>query len=131
MSREPQTVVFRIPIDAAKQFRRSLLLVAANPDADHVPIFIAHRQFKYLLRCFYAKVAGCVENPEQRYAEIARSSGAPALQTLEDRSKVLLAVQANSDSDVDLGVQSVFLLQSLHKAIGDEFVILGAAQVCA
>ena len=72
-----------------------------------------------------------VEDPEQRNAEITRPAGAAALQPLEDGGEILLAEEADAYGNVDLGVQHVFFFQALHQAVGNEFVVVRAAQVRA
>ena len=124
-------MVFGVGVDAAKKLRRSLHFVAADADADHVPIPIARREFENLLRLFHAEVAGSIENPEQRHAEIARPARPSALQSFEDRGEILLAEQADADRNVDFGMQHGFFFQLLHQPVGDELVVVRPAQVRA
>ena len=63
--RQPQSVVFGVSVNAAKQFRRSFLLVTADAHADHVPIPVTRRQFENALCLFHAEMPGCIENPQQ------------------------------------------------------------------
>ena len=78
-----------------------------------------------------SEVAGCIENPQQRNAEVAGAAGATALQTLEDRGEILLAIKADANRNIDLGVQYGFFLEPLHQAIGNQFVVFGGAQLRA
>jgi hypothetical protein len=89
------------------------------------------RQFEDFLRFLNSEVARGVENPQQRDAEIAGAAGASAFEAFEDGGEILLAEEADADRDVDLGVQHGFFFQALHEAVGDEFVVVGAAQVRA
>ena len=95
MGREAKAMLGSIGVDAAEKFRRSLYFVTADANADDVTVLIAHRQFKHLLRFFYAEMAGGVENPEQRDAEIARAAGASTFEAFEDRREILLADKAD------------------------------------
>jgi hypothetical protein len=126
-----ETVVEGVGVYAAEEFGRSFLLVAANADADHVALAVEDGQFENSLRLFDAEVAGGVENPEQRDAEIAGAAGASAFEGIEDGGEILLAAQADADRDVNFGVQNVLGFQLLHEAVGDEFVVVGAAEVLA
>ena len=65
MGSEPEPLFGRIGILLAKKFRRSLLLIAANADADDIPVTVFCRELEDLLGCARAELAHCVENPEQ------------------------------------------------------------------
>ena len=54
-----------------------------------------------------------------------------ALQTLEDSGEILLAIKADANRNIDLGVQHGFFLEPLHHAIGNQFVVFGGAQLRA
>ena len=128
---QSQALVRGVAVDAAEEFRRRFQFVAANADADDVAVAVARGQFEHLLRFFDSEVAGGVEDPEQRHAEIAGTTGASAFQTFEDGGEILLAEEADADRNIDLGMQDVFFFQALHEAVGDEFVIVGTAQMGA
>ncbi len=128
---QSQALVGGVGVDAAEKFRRSFQFIAANADADDVAVAVARRQFENLLRFLDSEVAGGVEDPKQRNAEIARAAGASAFQAFEDGGEILLAEEADADRNVDFGVQHVFFFQALHEAVGDQFVVVGTAQVRA
>ena len=92
---------------------------------------VARRELEDFLRFFDSEVAGCIENPQQRNTEVARAAGATALETLEDGGEILLAIKADANRNIDLRVQYGFFLQPLHQAIGNQFVVFGAAQMRA
>ena len=115
MSGQPQAVVLGICVDAAEKFRRRLLFVAANSDADNVTIPVARRQLENLLRRFHSEVSRGIENPQQRDPKIARPARTSALQSFEDGGEILLAVQADADSDVHFRVQHGFFFQPPHQ----------------
>src|SRR5208337_152896 len=117
--------------DVAEKFGRGLEFVAANADAHNLAILITHREIENLLRFLDSEVAGRIEDPEQRYAEIAGAAGASALQALEDGREIMLAEEADPDGDVDLRVQHVLFFEALHEPVGNEFVVVGASQVLA
>ena len=73
-------------------------------------ILVARGEFENFLRFFHSEVAGGVENPEQRDAEIACAAGASALQALENCGEILLAIQADADRDVNFRVEHSSLL---------------------
>ena len=131
VSGQTQAMVGGVGVDAAEKFRRSLYLVAANADSNNMAVVVSRRQFENFLRFLDSEVAGCVENPEQRHAEIASAAGTSALQALEDRGEILLAKETDADGNIDLGVQHILFFQALHEPVGDEFVVVGAAKVCA
>jgi hypothetical protein len=116
-------------IGVAKKFRRRFLLVAADADADDFAIVIANGKLKDFLRGLRAELADCVEDPEQRNPEVARTAGASAIKAFEDGGEILLAPEADADRNVNLGVQNVFFFQTLHQAVGDQLVIFRRAQV--
>src|SRR5580704_4060786 len=126
-----QAVVESISVDAAEKFGRTFLFVAANADAHHVALAVEHGEFENSLRLFDAEVAGRVENPEQRDAEIACATGASAFESVEDGGEILLAAQAHADRDVNFGMENVLRFQLLHEAVGDELVVVGAAEMFA
>ena len=128
---QAQALVGGIGVDAAEKFRRGLQFVAANADTDDMAVPVASGEFENFLRFLDSEVAGGVEDPKQRNAEIARAAGAAALQTLEDGGEILLAEKADADGNVDLGVQHVLFFQPLHQTVGNEFVVVRAAQVRA
>src|SRR5438477_3095771 len=84
MRRQSQSVIGSIRVDAAEKFRRSLDFVAANADSDDVPIPVASCEFEDSLCLLDSEVACGVENPQQRYAEIACAAGPSAVQAFED-----------------------------------------------
>src|SRR5579863_7939789 len=102
-----EAVVEGVVVDAAKKFGRTFLFVAANADADHVTLAVEHGEFENSLRLFDAEVAGRVKNPEQRDTEIAGAAGASAFEGIEDGGEILLAAQANTDGNINLGVENV------------------------
>src|ERR1017187_2070076 len=110
-------MVSRVRVDTAEKFRRSLQFVSANADADDMAVTVACRQFENFLRFLDSKVAGGGEDPQQRHAEISRAPSAPAIEAFEDGGEILLAVQADAHRNVDLRVQHIFFLQSLHQAV--------------
>src|SRR5580693_3009952 len=122
-------MVRRPGVGVAENLRRRFLLVATNADANNVAIVVAHRKLKDFLCGVGAKLPDSIEDPEQRDAEIARATGAAAIQAFKDGSEILLAPQADSDRDVNLGVQHVFFFQTLHQPVGDQFVIVRSSQV--
>jgi len=89
-------MVRRPGVGVAKNLRRSFLLVAANADADNIPVVVAHGQLEDFLRSVSAELADGVEDPKQRDTEIARAAGAAAIQPFEDGSKILLSPKADS-----------------------------------
>src|SRR3954463_554018 len=131
MRREVQPVVLGVGIHAAKQLRWRLHLVPANADTDDVTVLVTRRQFEDLLRFFHSKMPRGIKNPKQRYAEIPCPARASPLQSFEDGRKILLAEKADSHRDVDLGMEYALFLKLLHQPVGDELVILGAAQMRA
>src|SRR6266566_2682281 len=107
MSGQVQTVLRAISIDIAKKFGAGLLLVAANAEAGDAVALIADRELSYPL-CFHGpELTHCIENPEQRCAEILLASLAAPLQTLKNRVEVLLPPQAHSNCDIYLGMQHI------------------------
>ena len=131
MGGQAQALLGSVGIGAAKKFGRSFLLVTADAHSDDVAVAVARCEFENFLCFLDSEVASGVENPQQRNAEIARAAGASAFETFEDGGEILLAKKADADCDVDLGVQHGLFFQALHEAIGDEFVVVGAAQVGA
>src|SRR5580700_8519757 len=126
-----EAVVERVGVYAAKKFGRTFLFVAANADADHVALAVEHGELENSLRLLDAEVAGRVENPKQRDAEIAGTPGASTFESVEDGGEILLAAQADADRDVNFGVENVLRFQLLHEAVGDELVVVGAAEMLA
>src|ERR1035438_7443921 len=124
-------MVGRIGVDAAKQFRGSLEFVTANADTHNVAVPIACRELENSLGFFDSEVARRIEDPQQRHTKIARATGPSAFETLEDNREILLAEQANAHRDIHLRVQHVLFFQSLHQAVGNELVVVRAAQVRA
>ena len=76
-----------------------------------------------------AELADGVEDPEERDAEVAGAAGTASIEAFEDGGKILFAPEADSDRDIDFGVQHAFFFQPLHQAVGDEFVVFRRAQV--
>ena len=101
------------------------------PTANHVPVPVARGELENFLRFLHSEVAGGVENPEQRNAEVACAAGPAALQAFKDGGEILLAKQADADRNVDLRMQHILFFQALHQAVGNEFVVVRAAQVRA
>ena len=126
-----QPVIFGVGVDTAKKLWRRLDLIASDADSHDVAVLVVRSELEHFLCFFDAEVAGRVENPEQRDAEIARSAGASAFESFKDCLKILLAVKAHTDRDIDFSVQNIFFFQLLHQAVGREFVIIGAAEMRA
>src|SRR5215471_9256899 len=91
MRRKAKTVVSGVAVNAAEQFGRSFLLVAANAHADDVAVLVANREFEDSLRLLDTELADCIEDPEKRDAEIPGAAGASAVETLKDGGEILLA----------------------------------------
>src|SRR6202044_2252307 len=96
MRRQPQSINGGVSIHAAKKFRRSLLLVAANSNANNIPVLIAHRQLKNFLRLFHAKMPRRIKNPEQGNAKVPRAPRTSSLQAFKDRGEILLTKKAHT-----------------------------------
>ena len=126
---EAQAVVGGPGVGIAEKFGRGFLLVASNADADDFAVVIADGELEHILGGFGAELAYSVEDPKQRDAEVARAAGAAAIEAFEDGGEILFAPEADSDRDIDFGVQHVLFFQPLHEAVSDEFVIVGRAQV--
>src|ERR1700691_4680629 len=126
---QAQAVVSGPGVSVAKQLGRRFLLVASDADADDLAVVIADGQLEDFLRGLGPELAAGVEDPYQGDAEVASATGPAAIEALEDGSKILLTPEADSDRDVDLGVEHVFFFQPLHQAVSDEFVIVDSAQV--
>src|SRR5205807_835509 len=116
-------------VGVAEEFGRGFQFVASDADAGDFAVVITNGELEDFLRGFSAELADGVENPNQRDAEVARAAGAAAIQAFEDGGEILLAPQADSDRDIDFGVQNVLFFQPLHQAVADEFVVFGCAQV--
>src|SRR5208283_1554605 len=116
-------------VSVAEELRRSFLLVSSNADANNFTVVIADRKLENLLRGLSAKLAHSIEDPHQRYAEVAGAAGPAAVESLEDGGEILLAPQAHSHRNVNLGMQNVFFFEPLHQPVRDEFVIVRRAQV--
>src|SRR5579864_6441034 len=99
---QAQAMIGGVCVDAAEEFRRSLDFVAADADSNDVAIPVTRSEFKNFLRFLDSEVARRIENPQQRYAEIAGAACPPALQSFEDGGEILLAIKANADRDVHL-----------------------------
>src|ERR1700675_2991757 len=93
-----------VGVDATKKFGRSFLLVATNADANNVAVPVARREVKDFLCFFDSEVTGGIEDPQQRYAEIARAAGASAIQTFKDCVEILFAIEADAHRNIDLRV---------------------------
>ena len=122
---QAQAVVGGPSVSVAEQFGRSFLLVAADADADDLAVMVAHGKLEDFLRGLGAELADGVEDPEQRDAEVAGAARASAVETFENGGEILLAPKADSNRNVNFGVQDVFFLQPLHQAVGDQFVVVG------
>ena len=129
MGGEAQSAFRGIGIDLAEKLRRSLLLVAADSDSDHMTVAVACSQLEHRPRGLGSKLPDRIKNPQQGDAEIPLTAVAAALQSLKQGGKVLLAVQADAHRHIDLGVQHILRLELLHQLVGDEFVVLGRLQV--
>ncbi len=116
-------------IGVTKEFGRGFQFVASDADADDFSIMIMDGEFKDVLRGFKAKLANSVEDPEKRDSEVASAAGAAAIQAFEDGGEILLAPEADSDRNVNFGMQNVFFFQALHQAVGDELVIFWGAEM--
>ena len=111
-------------VGVAEKLGRSFLLVAADADADDFAVVVANGKLEDFLRRLRTELPDRVEDPEQRDAEVARTPGTAAVQTFEDGGEILLAPEADSDRNVNLGVQHVFFFQPLHQPVSDQFVIV-------
>ena len=131
MSGQAHAMIPSVGINAAKKFRRSFHFIPPDAYSDDMAILVVDCEFEDLLRLFHAEVTSRVENPKQRNAEITSSASAATLQAFEDGSEILLAKQADSDRDIDLGMQNVFFLEPLHQAMRNKLVIIRRAQVGA
>jgi hypothetical protein len=116
-------------VNVFEKLRRALALVAADAEGDYVAVAELDGEVEDLAGLFRAELADGVEDPEQRDAEVLLAAPAAALQAFEDGREILLAPEADADGNRDLGVQNVLLFQAFHQTVGDEFVVVGRAQV--
>src|SRR5581483_2502112 len=72
-----------------------------------------------------------VENPKQRCAEILYPARSSALQSFEDRRKILLPVETDSDGNIHFRMQHILLLESLHQPVRRDLIVFRAAKVSA
>src|SRR5215467_15620880 len=114
VGRKSQALIFGIGVLLAKELGRGFLLVASNADANHVAIAIFCCQLDDFLCRLGTELAYGVEDPEQTYVEVFLSALAAALQAFEDGVEVLLAPEAHTYGNVNLGVEDVLGLQLLH-----------------
>src|SRR5438045_5000559 len=124
---EVQSVIRRVSVDAAKQFRRSFDLISSNANADYVAILVANRELKNFLRLFHSEVPRSVKNPKQGNSKLACAARASAFQAYKKGGEILFAIKADAHRHVNFRMQAVLSVQSLHQAIRDEFIVVGAA----
>ncbi len=129
VSGEAHAVIGSPGVGITKKLGRSFQFVAADADADNFAIMIANGQLEDLLRRFRAELADGVENPDKRDAEVARAAGAAAIEAFEDGGKILFAPEADSNRNVNLGVQNTLFFEALHQTVGDDLVIFRCADV--
>src|SRR5579862_1365085 len=126
---QPHAVISGPGVAIAKHLWRSFLLVAADAHAHNSTIVVTNRQLKNLLRCFGTELSYGIKKPQQGNAEVPLAAQATAFQAVENGRKILLAPQADSHGDVNLGMQNALFLQPLHQAVGDQFVIFRSTKV--
>src|SRR5450432_4691122 len=115
-------------VEITKPLGWATALISTDADANHVAVKPFGRQGKDFGGGFRAEVAHCIEDPEQRDAEIALAALASSLQTIKDGSEILPAPANHSNADINFRVHHILLAQLLHQAIGDQLVVVGRAQ---
>src|SRR6266705_3510606 len=131
MSGKPQSVIRRVSVGVTKDLRRRFLLVAADSDAHHVAVAVAQSKFEHITCRFRAKLAHSVKNPEHRNSEVTFCAFSSAFEPFENRGEIEFAPEAYTDGDIDLCVQSIFCLYTLHQTVRDQLVIFASLQIVA
>src|ERR1035441_235315 len=126
---EMKTVFGGARIHAVKQIGRPFEFVAADAEGDDVTITELYSEVEHALRLLLTELANRIEDPQDRDAKIGFSALAAAFESFEKRREILLAPQADAHGNDHLGMKNVRGFQSLHQAVGDEFVVVGRAQV--
>ena len=129
MGGEMEAVLGGARVDGGEPLGRAGALVASYAEGDHVAIAKLYGEVEDGLGFFGSELADGVEDPEDGDAEIFFAALAAALEAFEDGGEILLAPEADADGDDDLGVKDVLRFEALHQAVGDEFVVIGSAQV--